>query len=98
MADPTKPLPDRRGLSYLSPYVLPVLPVQFPVSPQCRLQALQQRPSTSRPRHDHPDQQGRHETAGMQWVEPGLIGRVKHLRGEEALRHASLQDFREDGE
>jgi hypothetical protein len=34
----------------------------------------------------------------MQWVEPGLIGRVKHLRGEEALRHASLQDFREDGE
>ncbi|RWF54576.1 MAG: ATP-dependent DNA ligase [Mesorhizobium sp.] len=32
-----------------------------------------------------------------QWVKPGLIGRVKHLRGEEDLRHASLQDFREDG-
>ncbi|WP_292062227.1 hypothetical protein [Mesorhizobium sp.] len=31
-----------------------------------------------------------------QWVKPGLIGRVKHLRGEEDLRHASLQDFRED--
>ncbi|WP_246800620.1 hypothetical protein [Mesorhizobium amorphae] len=30
-----------------------------------------------------------------QWVKPGLIGRVKHLRGEEVLRHASLQDFRE---
>ncbi|WP_287106207.1 hypothetical protein [Mesorhizobium sp.] len=30
-----------------------------------------------------------------QWVKPGLIGRVKHLRGEEDLRHASLQDFRE---
>ncbi|TIO07065.1 MAG: hypothetical protein E5X89_07820 [Mesorhizobium sp.] len=26
----------------------------------------------------------------------GLIGRVKHLRGEENLRHASLQDFREE--
>ncbi|SJM33132.1 conserved hypothetical protein [Mesorhizobium delmotii] len=32
-----------------------------------------------------------------QWVRPGLIGRVKHLRGEEDLRHASLQDFREEG-
>ncbi|ESX85804.1 MULTISPECIES: ATP-dependent DNA ligase [unclassified Mesorhizobium] len=31
-----------------------------------------------------------------QWVKPGLIGRVKHLRGEDDLRHASLQDFRED--
>jgi len=31
-----------------------------------------------------------------QWVKPGLIGRVKHLRGEEDLRHASLQDFREE--
>ncbi|WP_245478002.1 MULTISPECIES: hypothetical protein [unclassified Mesorhizobium] len=33
-----------------------------------------------------------------QWVKPGLIGRVKHLRGEEDLRHASLQDFREESE
>ncbi|BCG96888.1 ATP-dependent DNA ligase [Mesorhizobium sp. 131-2-1] len=31
-----------------------------------------------------------------QWVKPGLIGRVKHLRGEHDLRHASLLDFRED--
>jgi bifunctional non-homologous end joining protein LigD len=31
-----------------------------------------------------------------QWVKPGLIGRVKHLRGEEGLRHASLQDVREE--
>ena len=30
------------------------------------------------------------------WVKPGLVGRVKHLRGEEDLRHASLQDFREE--
>ncbi|ESW78763.1 hypothetical protein X768_33755 [Mesorhizobium sp. LSJC265A00] len=26
----------------------------------------------------------------------GLIGRVKHLRVEDDLRHASLQDFREE--
>lgn len=32
-----------------------------------------------------------------QWVRPGLIGRVKHLRGEDDLRHASLQDFRKEG-
>jgi bifunctional non-homologous end joining protein LigD len=32
-----------------------------------------------------------------QWVKPGIIGRVKHLCGEEDLRHASLQDFREEG-
>ncbi|MBA1144778.1 ATP-dependent DNA ligase [Mesorhizobium neociceri] len=31
-----------------------------------------------------------------QWVKPGLVGRVKYLRGEEDLRHASLQDFREE--
>lgn len=31
-----------------------------------------------------------------QWVRPGLIGRVKHLRGEEMLRHASLLDVREE--
>ncbi|MGX8010110.1 ATP-dependent DNA ligase [Mesorhizobium sp. ORM8.1] len=30
------------------------------------------------------------------WVKPGIVGRVKHLRGEEDLRHASLQDFREE--
>jgi ATP-dependent DNA ligase len=31
-----------------------------------------------------------------QWVKPGLVASVKHLRGEEDLRHASLQDFREE--
>jgi bifunctional non-homologous end joining protein LigD len=30
-----------------------------------------------------------------QWVGPGLIANVKHLRGEDDLRHASLQDFEE---
>lgn len=27
----------------------------------------------------------------------GIIGRVERLRGEEDLRHASLQDFRQEG-
>lgn len=30
------------------------------------------------------------------WLKPGLTGRVKHLRGEDKLRHASLQDFTEE--
>ncbi|TPL98794.1 ATP-dependent DNA ligase [Mesorhizobium sp. B2-3-10] len=43
---------------------------------------------------EHPGQ----APAGMkrpatQWVQPGLVGKVKHLRGEEMLRHASLIDF-----
>lgn len=33
---------------------------------------------------------------GRMPVKPGLIGRVKHLWGEEDLRHASLQDFRDE--
>jgi len=34
------------------------------------------------------------ETAGDAMGLAAIIGRVKHLRGEEDLRHASLQDFR----
>jgi len=45
--------------------------------------------------HAGPAPQGMKRPA-TQWVKPGLIGRVKHLRGEEDLRHASLQDFREE--
>ncbi|RWG71415.1 MAG: ATP-dependent DNA ligase [Mesorhizobium sp.] len=30
-----------------------------------------------------------------EWLKPGLVGRVKFLKGEEKLRHASLKDFRE---
>jgi len=30
------------------------------------------------------------------WVKPGLRGRVRFLKGEETLRHASLQDWSED--
>lgn len=33
-----------------------------------------------------------------QWVKPGIKARVKHLRGEEDLRHASLQDFWDEDE
>ncbi len=28
-----------------------------------------------------------------EWLKPGLVGRVKFLKGEEKLRHASLKDF-----
>ncbi|TPM90664.1 ATP-dependent DNA ligase [Mesorhizobium sp. B2-1-3A] len=31
-----------------------------------------------------------------EWLTPGLVGRVKFLKGEEKLRHASLKDFREE--
>lgn len=31
-----------------------------------------------------------------EWVKQGLRGRVKFLRGEEKLRHASLQDWSEE--
>ena len=31
-----------------------------------------------------------------EWTRPGLVGRVRYLRGEERLRHATLRDFREE--
>ncbi|TIS70490.1 MAG: DNA ligase [Mesorhizobium sp.] len=31
----------------------------------------------------------------VEWVRPGITGRVKFLRGEHTLRHATLQDFDE---
>ena len=33
---------------------------------------------------------------GTQWLKPGLVGRVRHLKGEQLLRHATLQEIRED--
>ena len=33
---------------------------------------------------------------GTQWLKPGLVGRVRHLKGEQQLRHATLQEIRED--
>lgn len=32
----------------------------------------------------------------VQWLKPGLTGRVRHLRGEPKLRHATMQSFNED--
>ena len=34
---------------------------------------------------------------GAQWVEPGLVGRVRYLMGEGPLRHASLTELRARG-
>ncbi|TIX28292.1 RNA ligase family protein [Mesorhizobium sp.] len=31
-----------------------------------------------------------------EWIKPGLSGRVKTLKGEDMLRHASMPDFREE--
>jgi bifunctional non-homologous end joining protein LigD len=31
----------------------------------------------------------------VEWVKPGITARVRHLRGEAKLRHASVQDLRE---
>jgi bifunctional non-homologous end joining protein LigD len=31
-----------------------------------------------------------------QWLKPGLVGRVRHLKGEKQLRHATLRAIRED--
>jgi hypothetical protein len=31
---------------------------------------------------------------GAEWLKPGLIGRVRHLKGEQQLRHATLQEIK----
>lgn len=36
------------------------------------------------------------KAAKAEWVKPGLRGKVKFLKGEETLRHASLQEWSED--
>jgi bifunctional non-homologous end joining protein LigD len=36
----------------------------------------------------------RNAKAVVQWLRPGMVGRVKHLRGEEKLRHARLMAFK----
>ena len=33
---------------------------------------------------------------GAEWVRPGLMATVRHLKGEEMLRHASLKDIRDE--
>lgn len=37
-----------------------------------------------------------HKKDKAEWLKPGLVGRVKFLKGEENLRHAKLLDYRED--
>jgi ATP-dependent DNA ligase len=32
---------------------------------------------------------------GAEWLKPGLIGRVRHLKGEQLLRHATLREIRD---
>jgi bifunctional non-homologous end joining protein LigD len=32
---------------------------------------------------------------GTVWVKPGIMGRVRHLKGEEKLRHATLSEIEE---
>jgi hypothetical protein len=32
---------------------------------------------------------------GTEWLKPGVIGRVRHVKGEETLRHATLQEIAE---
>jgi bifunctional non-homologous end joining protein LigD len=32
---------------------------------------------------------------GTEWLKPGLIGRVRRLKGKEKLRHASLREVSE---
>ncbi|MER9024939.1 ATP-dependent DNA ligase [Mesorhizobium sp. M0815] len=43
--------------------------------------------------HAGPPPKNMPKRPATQWVKPGIKARVKHLRGEEDLRHASLQDF-----
>ena len=35
--------------------------------------------------------------ADIEWMEPGIKGRVRYLTGQGALRHATLRDWREEG-
>ncbi|MER8964439.1 ATP-dependent DNA ligase [Mesorhizobium sp. M0808] len=46
--------------------------------------------------HAGPPPKNMPKRPATQWVKPGIKARVKHLRGEEDLRHASLQDFWDD--
>ena len=32
---------------------------------------------------------------GIEWLKPGLIARVRYLKGEDILRHATLREVEE---
>lgn len=38
----------------------------------------------------------RHKRDKVEWLKPGLVGRVKTLKGEDKLHHAKLLDYWED--
>ena len=70
-------------------------------APLCR-RRLHQRPqprhartalgNASRPRPGHPRRASTMKP-GAEWLKPGLIGHVRHLKGEELLRHATLREI-----
>ena len=31
---------------------------------------------------------------GTEWLKPGLVGRVRHLKGEQQLRHATPRELK----
>jgi bifunctional non-homologous end joining protein LigD len=47
--------------------------------------------------HSGPPAKGIKRKGETKWFQPGLVGRVRHLKGEKLLRHATLQDIRNDG-
>jgi bifunctional non-homologous end joining protein LigD len=44
-----------------------------------------------------PPAKGPKRKGETKWLKPGLVGRVRHLKGEQQLLHATLQDVREEG-
>jgi ATP-dependent DNA ligase len=42
-----------------------------------------------------PAPKGIKATPGAEWLKPGLVGTVRHLNGEQKLRHATLREIRE---
>ena len=33
---------------------------------------------------------------GAEWLKPGMVGRVRHLKGEQLLRHATLRTITDE--
>jgi bifunctional non-homologous end joining protein LigD len=40
---------------------------------------------------------GMEKKPDAQWLQPGVMAKIRHLRGEEDLRHASVQEVTSDG-
>lgn len=50
----------------------------------------------ARVRDKRPHPKGMEKKPDAQWLEPGIMATIRHLRGEEDLRHASVQDIESD--